>query len=84
MFRLHYHCRSGGDGSVGVKFHKNEKEAIKAEEKDLDVYGEGWGEPSNSHVDLVIKDNKIYRRESKWNSKAEKYDEVLIPLEQVD
>ena len=59
---LHYYVRSGGDGSAGVMFFDTKKDATKAEEDDFEKYGERWGEPSVSSVQLAIKDGKIVRR----------------------
>jgi hypothetical protein len=80
MFRLHYNLRDNGDGSASAVFYEDEK----ALQKEMEEMEEGWGEPCDGHVDLVIKDNKIYRKKLEWNSKAKEYNEVLIPLEQVD
>lgn len=58
-FELHYHISDNGDGSASVWFHLNEKEAEEADEAE-----EGWGESCNSSVTLMVKDDKLYYRES--------------------
>ena len=79
MFRLHYHCQNGGDGSANVQFHENKERAKKADESQ----SEGWGESSASSVELKVEDGKIFFKSLEWNDEKKKYDWVWKPVEQV-
>ncbi len=65
MLKLHYHVSNGGDGSANVEFHATAEEAKRADESQL----EGWGESSAGSIDLEVRDGKIYFSKCDWSVK---------------
>lgn len=80
-FQLHYHVRNGGDGSASVEFHASKKDAESAEEQDIENYGEGWGEPSASSVDLKVLDGQLFYRDDYYDEEAGRFTERWCPVE---
>ena len=78
MFKLFFHVGNNEDGSVGVDFHKTKREAIYAEENEPIP----WAESSVSCLNLKIIKNKIYRQESYWDTKKDRWEHRWIPLEE--
>ena len=75
MFKLHYHCSNGGDGSVSVHFHQSAEEAEKADE----AMDEGWGESSASYITLKVYRGLLYYRDHEYVDGKQK--EVWKPVE---
>lgn len=59
-FKLPYWCKNCGDGSVAVCFEPSMKAAHNAENEEDEEYGEGWGEPSVSSVEIKVEDGKLF------------------------
>ncbi len=67
IVKVGYWVANGGDGSVSVAFTQTEKEAEEAEEKDNEEYGDGWGEPSASMLNIYVDDKgNFYLQKSKF------------------
>lgn len=81
--KLYYHVKNGGDGSANVKFHSTLEAAQKADEAQL----EGWGESSADNVELKLEDGKLFYRSYELISGNEarldyKYDWVWVEVKE--
>lgn len=68
-------CTSGGDGSVSAHIFADKDLAYEAEECELAMSGEGWGEPSvqkhsiffdTDKKEFIIEDGYMVTRTEKW------------------
>ena len=75
MFKLHYHVRNNGDGSVSVQFHPNEKAARDAE----DAMDEGWGESCADFVHLKVEDGRLFYESHDYVNNV--FQKVWLPTE---
>lgn len=75
IIRLYYRVQDCGDGSVSVRWYKEEKEAEDAEEHDIEEGGNGWGESSVNSIRLEIDDEGNLLNKTKREENPDWYDE---------